>query len=132
METGSTGEHLDEKEEAILRLLLSVDFPGAEILRRQADVARVIGRCPCGCASIDLWIDPSQAEAAVGVPEPVPVEARSKKFLGGETTELLLFVQHGWLRGVEIIFYSDEPPPEFPPPESFELPVARFGNEDQR
>jgi len=130
MGTSTSDRPLDEREDAILRLLLSVDFPGVESLRRQADVARVSGRCPCGCASIDLWIDQSRGEAAVGVPEPVPVEARSKEVLGGGTAELLLFVQHGWLRGVEIVFYSDEPPPEFPAPESFEPPVSR-ANEAQ-
>jgi hypothetical protein len=33
--------------------------------------------------------------------------------------ELLLFVDDGWLAGVEIVYHGAEPPREFPPPETF-------------
>jgi hypothetical protein len=39
--------------------------------------------------------------------------------------ELLLFVDDGWLAGVEIVYHGAEPPREFPPPETFLPAYAR-------
>jgi hypothetical protein len=102
--------------------LLSADFLGRDALRRQADAARVIGKCQCGCATIDLWVDSETAPAA-NVREPIPVEARSQSEEG--LLELLLFVRHGWLDSLEIVYYSDHPPTVFPVPDAFDPPQTR-------
>src|SRR5262249_58369124 len=48
---------LTERESGILDLLLSLEAPGVAELREQAPTARVVSRCPCGCATINLWVD---------------------------------------------------------------------------
>jgi len=53
----------------VLSFLLEPEFPGVEALRLQAATARVVRRCECGCATIDLEADPAAA-AAEGVREP--------------------------------------------------------------
>ena len=48
---------LNDSERAALNYLLAADFPGVEELREQARVASVVGRCLCGCASVDFSVD---------------------------------------------------------------------------
>jgi hypothetical protein len=45
---------LTERERAVLDALLSVEFEGVEELRAQAADVVVVGRCTCGCPSIDF------------------------------------------------------------------------------
>src|SRR5690349_4779712 len=45
---------LTTRERAVLEALLSVDFPGVENLRRQANEVLVVGKCNCGCPSVDF------------------------------------------------------------------------------
>jgi len=60
---------LSEREREILAFLLSAPgLPDAEVLRRQAEVAVCSGSCPCGCASIDVTVDPSAAPQAGDCP----------------------------------------------------------------
>ena len=54
---------LNSDEHAVLDLLLFVDFDGATDLRAQARDATVIGRCDCGCPTVDLAV-PDTAPAA--------------------------------------------------------------------
>jgi hypothetical protein len=105
---------LTAEERAILDHLLTADFPGAVELRRQAAFAEVVGRCPCGCATIEVEVDTVRSPAAE-VSDRAPVEAlgRSQAF------DLLLFVDEGYLSSVEI-YGVDDPPSTFPPPSSFE------------
>jgi len=95
-------------EAAALTAVLAADFPGAAELRRQAATARVVGRCGCGCATIDLAVDDGTPRAEVL--DRVPVEAAVPA--GG----LLLFVDEGRLSCLEYWSTSGEPPAEFPPP----------------
>ena len=89
--------------------MLTVGFPGVDELRIQAPTARVVGRCPCGCPTIDLAVDDAAPLAAV--PERV-VEA---DVAGGEGG-LVLFVAEGRLSGLEFWTVDDVTPAEFPPP----------------
>jgi hypothetical protein len=115
---------LSKREKDALDFLLASDFPGVEALREQAEVASVVGRCPCGCATIELAIDAAQASPASSH-EPIPVEARTRDKSEGGPLELLLFVRKGWLEGLEIVFYGNDIPTEFPAPKAFEAPVTR-------
>jgi hypothetical protein len=45
---------LTYREREVLDALLSIDFEGVETLRDEARSARVVGRCACGCPSIDF------------------------------------------------------------------------------
>ena len=103
---------LDERERAVLNHLLAGDFPGSAELRRQAESAVVTGKCPCGCATIDLAVDASAAPAHVE--RNVPVESLSRE--ADPPFEILLFVENGRLSSLEIVTYADEPIRSFPPP----------------
>jgi hypothetical protein len=48
---------LMDDERNLLYWLLRNGFPGAEQFLPQVDQARVIGRCSCGCPSIDLAVE---------------------------------------------------------------------------
>jgi hypothetical protein len=47
---------LTPAESLVLGLLLSTEFPGVEALRAQARSAVVVGRCDCGCPTIELAV----------------------------------------------------------------------------
>lgn len=106
---------LTEREAEVLGGLLAVDFEGAQELRRQAEVATAIGRCRCGCATIDLAVGKERAKPARVNQSPVPAEGRWAE--GG----IILFVEDGWLSGLEIYTWSDDPPRVFPPPNEIEF-----------
>jgi hypothetical protein len=112
---------LTRRERDTLSYLLAVDFPGVEELREQARVASVVGRCRCGCATIELSVDAARARPAASR-EPVPVEARTHEVAAGGPLELILFVRDGWLDSLEITYYANETPVEFPPLDAFEPP----------
>ena len=89
-----------------------------EALRAQAETARVIRECECGCATIDMTTDPALPPAE-GVTEPNAVEAPGR---GGEALELILFVRDGRLSSLEIVSYDVATLEVFPPPSEFGLP----------
>jgi hypothetical protein len=106
----------------VLSFLLEPEFPGVEALRRQAATARVVRRCECGCATIDLASAPA-APSAEGVREPNAVEARGRaRDDGRPPPDLILFVRDGRLSSVEIVSYDEPVFDVFPPPEEFEEP----------
>jgi hypothetical protein len=41
-------------ESTVLGILLSAEFPGADVLREQARCAVAVGRCDCGCPTVSL------------------------------------------------------------------------------
>jgi hypothetical protein len=107
-----------------LSFLLEPEFPGVEALRLQAGTASVVGRCECGCATIELATDPA-APAAEVVREPNAVEARGRaRDDGRPPPELSLFVRDGRLSSVEIVSYDEPVFDVFPAPGEFEEPRA--------
>lgn len=62
-------------ERAVLEKVLSIDFVGVEQLRGQVEAALVVGRCDCGCPTIDLAVADSAPKAHVER-SPVPSVAR--------------------------------------------------------
>jgi hypothetical protein len=106
----------------VLSFLLQPEFPGVEALRRQAATARVMRRCECGCATVELATD-AGVPAAEGVGEPNAVEARGRaRDDGRPPPELILFVRDGRLSSVEIVSYDEPVFDVFPAPEEFEEP----------
>jgi hypothetical protein len=114
---------LTDAESNVLAYLLTADVPGVEALREQAKSVVVTERCRCGCASIDLYVDPTTASPAVTT-EPIPVEASTRPEYGSEIFSLLLFVRDGWLALLEIVYYGDFIPVDFPPTTAFESPTV--------
>jgi len=143
---------LSERERDILSFLLRAPaIPDGNVLRRQAAVAVSSGSdCPCGCASIGLVVDPSTApQARLDLPSNL-VEASTVDIAGVHKREPLLFVgddllfdatvqpadddlvgaiglilwvEDGWLSGIEIWGAGNFAHPRtFPPAELFEAP----------
>ena len=118
---------LTVREREILDFLLSVDVPGVEELRSQADFV-VARRWSDTDASLYLSVDRERAPRAVLDHLVIETGSRTGQEPGDRYFQLSLWVQAGWLDEIEIIPYDDDPWPEmFPPPSDFEPPVKRGG-----
>jgi hypothetical protein len=104
---------LTSDEHAVLDLLLSVDFEGATELRAQARDATVVGRCDCGCPTVDLAV-PDTAPAADLHSRVSPVEGRVTTHGAEAPGEIVLFLTDGRLDSLEYVYY-DLVPTSWPP-----------------
>src|SRR5436189_6350605 len=96
---------LTDRERAVLDVLLAADFEGADTFRLQVSNIRVVGKCRCGCPSIDFAV-----ESGAGLT--VLVDAR----LAGSDDGLFLFSLGEQLGGIEYVSNSDEMVTELPDP----------------
>jgi hypothetical protein len=115
-----------DREREILAMLLSVQMPGIEELRTQARSVRV-ARWKCGCSSFNIEVDRSVAPRSSAVHRNPVIDAESKERRDPlNAFDLLLWVEDGWLAGVEIVDYrerhGDDSPDEIPPPDQWQLP----------
>ena len=92
-------------EHAALDLLLSVDFDGATDLRAQARDATVVGRCDCGCPTVDLAV-PDTAPAEGLHRRVSPVEGRVTTHGGEAPGEIVLFLKEGRLDSLEHVHHD--------------------------
>jgi hypothetical protein len=118
---------LTSREREVLDFLLSVETPGVEELRRQADFT-LAKSWDCGCASIDLIVDQECSPRSSIMRRPA-IEAASKERDDLERVfDLLLWVDDGWLSGIELVEYGSErhedAPDVFPEPNDFDPPVT--------
>jgi hypothetical protein len=116
---------LTEREREILELLLAVDAEGIEELREQ--VAHVRGaRWNCGCASFNLIVDKTKAPRSTITKSPLSEASSRDRDNPDRYYELLLWVTHGWLSGVEIVDYVEQhgqqSPQEIPPRDYWDAP----------
>jgi len=97
----------------LLAVLEAADFDGRDALVAQVDSARVVARCPCGCATVDLVVDPdappAPTEASI-VPNGAAVLGEDGDEIGG----VLVLVDAGRLATLEVYSYGD-PIAAFPP-----------------
>jgi len=108
---------LNPSERALIDLLLSADFPGCDELRSQVDNVEVVGTCKCGCGTVDLRVKEPAVRSRSG--SPVPAEARCD----APPIDVLLFVDHGLLSLLELVFCDDRKPRAFPKPNELKLRV---------
>ncbi len=105
---------LTETERAIAQdLLAGAELPELDLLREQLDVAQAVGRCECGCPTISLLVDHSQAHPASYSGKPVA----TADYDGGS---IMIWVERGWLSQLEIYWWSDDPPRALPPPDQLQ------------
>ncbi len=106
---------LNSRERALIDFLLSVNFPGRDELRSQVDNVEVVGIRACGCGTVDLRV----IEPGVRSPSElrVPIEAHSD----APPVDVLLFVDHGLLSMLELVFYDDQKSRSFPTPNELKL-----------
>lgn len=118
---------LTEREREVLLLLLPADgFADVDVYRMQVDEATVAGMCSCGCATIYLDVRPG-VTAATFVDTPLlPVEARGPDPSDPSLqVEIILFAREGTLGSLEIVYYGNTPPREFPATQDLEAVVMR-------
>jgi len=95
-------------------------FPDVEVYRRQADHLKVTGKCSCGCPTVDFTVDTTRATQATFHGNPLlPVEAEAGE--GENFVQLILFARDGWLESLELVYYSERPPRNFPSPSDLRL-----------
>ncbi len=109
---------LNPREKTILEYLLSQRFLSRDELKTQLASARVVGRCNCGCETVDLAVAEANSPPAQ-VKFRVPVEAATRVRPG---TCVLLHVVNGWLRELEV-YRDDGESATLPDPSSLELVI---------
>lgn len=107
-----------EAEAALLRKLLSVDFPGRDALAAQVESARVSWIEAKGVPAMLFFIDPTVGTASVEAR--VAVEAVAED-ADGVVIHLLLHVVDGYIDILEPYREDGEPLQTFPSPESLQL-----------
>lgn len=115
---------LRERERAILDLLLSNDAEGVAELRAQVPHATVVGRCKCGCPTIDIAVERDAAPPSSITRRPaIDCFSREREAID-EVFDLMLWVEGGYITGIELVYYDDDKPAEFPEPSCFDEPVV--------
>ncbi|GAA1251370.1 hypothetical protein GCM10009665_47570 [Kitasatospora nipponensis] len=112
---------LNAAERAVLELLLSADFAGAEALRRQLDHTEVTGAWFPRSLSVDLRVR-EPALRAGPMARLAPVGAAVVDEQGEYIGEFLLWLEDdGLLGALEYAWVTDDMPTELPPVERIEL-----------
>ena len=103
----------------MLELLVAVQpAPLRSVYRAQAATAQVESRCGCGCPTINLVVDASQAPRAGDDPRWEIANAQSP--LG----PIILVADEGWLETLELLYWDGPTAPtDFPDPDSLTVSV---------
>ncbi|MGW1889621.1 hypothetical protein ACWCP6_05065 [Streptomyces sp. NPDC002004] len=81
-------------------------------LRAQIPYARVVGRCRCGCATVDVAVDRTAVPPAPAHRNPV-ADAR---YVEPADAGVIVFTDGGYLSLLEICTVSSKPVTEWPEP----------------
>ena len=77
---------------------------------------QVIGKCDCGCPTVDLLVLPDVRRSGVETrSRTAPVEGLVAPVGDEPPGDIILFVDDGRLSYLEYVSYSDSPPSEWPP-----------------
>jgi len=107
---------LSEAERLILDALLAPDFPGAAELRAQLTRVQVVGKCDCGCPTVDLAVPPDVYPSPIKTTNRLaPVKGRVTPVAGEPPGDIILFVDDGRLSCLEYVSYDDPSPTGWPP-----------------
>jgi hypothetical protein len=107
---------LNSSEKQILEALLGLEFPGVVELRIQVAHTMVVGRCDCGCPTVDLAVSNDVPRSSVKARSLrlAPVEAQVAPDKDEPPGEIILFVDDGRLSSLEYLYYVDSPPSRWP------------------
>lgn len=100
---------LSEEERVLLRWLLERGGELGQALLPQVDRARVVGRCPCGCASIDLAVDGRPVDESAPEVDVKPDFYWTEP--NGALCSVYVFAQGGVLSGLEVWSVDGETTP---------------------
>jgi hypothetical protein len=110
---------LPEERATLVALLNYADFEGRDPLVEQVDSARFDWYCGCGCATVNLSVDPA-APSARKTYRPIPNNAIVVDLNGENIGGVIVFADDGYLSSLEIFWY-DEPISPFPPLDRLQL-----------
>lgn len=121
-------ERLSDDAAALIEALLPLGSPGREQFLAQVPHAVVVKRCGCGCVTVDLEVDRSGAQPAVGLGG-IVAEADwtfDTEVAGG----LLLFAQDGYLSGLEAYSVTADSVTRWPLPRKIAQPTTTATADD--
>ncbi|MFB8761960.1 hypothetical protein [Nocardiopsis alba] len=104
---------LNREERSLIERVLSEELPGAEELRGRVGRARVVASWGPRSPSVDLWVERGAPAAPIPsgvVPVSCSVVDEGDDLVG----EILLWVDSGFLSGIEYAWYGDAPPTTLP------------------
>jgi len=121
-ETTVNSSTTDSVRQLLSRILESATFPGSRELRAQIQFAKVTGG---PVTLLDLTVEAgSPAPAKDG---PIPVRAIVRSGSADPAGELVVWVDGGYLSGLEFAWFTDEQPRSLPAPED----IRMEGNENR-
>ena len=94
-------------------LLERAGVPELDVLAQQLEAAQVVSKCECGCPTISMSVDSTRARGTSYSGKPVA----TADYQGGS---IMVWIEDGWLSHLEIYWWSDDPPTEFPPLDQLE------------
>ena len=106
---------LSAEELRLARWMLEHGEPDARDFLPQLDRARVVSRCPCGCATIDLAVE--------GLPAAPGITRLLGEFAfehGNDVSAIFIYEGDGVLGGIEVYGLSGDTPKVLPAPESLQ------------
>ncbi|WP_256673449.1 hypothetical protein [Nocardia cyriacigeorgica] len=106
---------LTDREVEVVRKLLSSGTPGAAEYLKQVPNARVVATWGVGSPSVDLEVEPGVAPASV-CPDGIFADGAVSDGHGTPVGEVILWVEGGWLSGIEYAWYTDQRPTVLPDP----------------
>jgi hypothetical protein len=107
---------LTANERAVLEAVLpSGGFKDVEVYRAQLDGLMVVGRCTCGCPTIDLRVDDAAPRSAhPGVPS-LPLWATAGDPNDAEdVVDISVWAPDGALTELNVSWYGKQPPAALP------------------
>ena len=105
---------LTPNERAVIEALLPAGgFPDVEVYRAQLDALTVVGRCSCGCPTVDLRVDDNAPRSAHPGDPSLPLSASA-----GDADHLVdveLWAPEGALdEALQVMWYGEHPPAALP------------------
>lgn len=88
-------------------LLERASPPELDLLSEQLEAASVISECECVCPTVSLTVDSTRAKRVSYSAKPVA----TADYDGGS---IMVWIEDGWLSHLEIYWWSDDAPTEFP------------------
>ncbi|MFE7719127.1 hypothetical protein ACFU44_08780 [Nocardia rhizosphaerihabitans] len=109
---------LTGRESDVLTKLLSAG--GAREYLNQIPYCQVIGTWGAGSPSVDLIVGVGVSRAD-GVGDGIVSNGAVTDQNGSAVGEIILWVENGWLSGIEYAWYTDERPRNLPDPDRIEI-----------
>lgn len=88
-------------------LLEKAAAPELDVLAEQLEASHATSKCACVCPTISMAVDTTRAR-------PVSYSAKPVATADYDGGSIMIWIEDGWLSHLEIYWWSDEAPTEFP------------------